>query len=75
MDNNEKVNGIDNNELLKDTAVAKILDVKPSTLRNARYNRVGIPYIKINNGGIRYRRKDIEDYLEKRTVRPVVSGK
>jgi len=59
--------------LLKDHEVAKLLNCSNSKLRNDRSNRCGLPYIKIH-GAIRYRRKDIEDYLEARTVRPE-SGK
>lgn len=51
------------NELMTTKEVAGWLKVAPKTVENWRY-RGQIPYVKIN-GVVRYRRMDIESWLEK----------
>jgi predicted DNA-binding transcriptional regulator AlpA len=57
-------------ELLTDVQTAEILAVEPRTLRLWRNTR-GLPHIKITSKVIRYRRADVDAWLERRrTVIP-----
>lgn len=54
--------------LLDDRQLAEILGVSPKTLANWRCSkRLNIPYIKLSRA-VRYRRSDVDAYLNKRTV-------
>jgi len=52
-------------ELLTDQQAADILAVEPRTLRLWRNTR-GLPHIKISSKVIRYRRADVDAWLERR---------
>ncbi len=52
-------------DLLNDKQAAKILGVLPRTLKLWRYTR-GLPFIRITSKVIRYRRRDIEAWLDRR---------
>lgn len=57
-------------ELLTTDEAAKVLDVKPGTLEVWRAaGRYQLPYVKVGRN-IRYRRRDLLAFLEKRTVTP-----
>jgi predicted DNA-binding transcriptional regulator AlpA len=57
-------------ELMTDQQTAEILAVEPRTLRLWRNTR-GLPHIKITSKVIRYRRADVDAWLERRrTVIP-----
>jgi excisionase family DNA binding protein len=66
-----KMTGHANGELLTRTEAADLLGVKPQTLAVwATHGRYGLPVVKVGRS-VRYRRSDIEAWLERRTVRPV----
>lgn len=46
----------------------KISGIATQTLRNNRFNRRGIPYIKIGRS-VRYSLKDIIEYMERRKIK------
>ena len=53
-------------ELLSTKQVAKILGLQPKTLSNARSSGVGItiPFLKLGGGVVRYKRSELESYLD-----------
>jgi len=51
-------------ELLTDNQAAEFLSIKPRTLRLWRHSR-GLPFIRITSKVIRYRRADIEQWLDR----------
>ena len=54
-------------ELLRPSAVAKMLDVSESTLKRWREDgTTGPKHVKVG-GNIRYRRSDIENYIDENT--------
>ena len=56
------------NELLEEKQAAEILDVKPGTMSVWRCTkRYKIPFIKVGRL-VRYRRSDLEAWLESRTL-------
>lgn len=58
-------------DLLTEYEVADLLRVRPSTVKNWRKKalRRGPSFIKIEHRFVRYRLRDIESYLKRRTVR------
>lgn len=42
---------------------ASLTKYSPQTLANHRYRGVGIPYVKLPSGRIRYRLTDVQQYL------------
>ncbi len=54
-------------DLLTDQQAAEILSVEPRTLRLWRNTR-GLPHIKITPKVIRYRRADLDAWLEQKRV-------
>jgi len=58
------------NQLLEEREVAEYLRISVITLRNWRSARRELPYIKVG-GMVRYRSKDIENYLKDKTVEVV----
>lgn len=54
-------------DLLTPTETAKLLSVELNTLQKWRTLSQGPPYIKLSNKCIRYRRADIEEYIEANT--------
>ncbi len=58
-------------QLLDESAAAKVLDVLPQTLAVWRCTkRYPLPYIRIGRN-IRYRAADLRTFLDSRTVTPV----
>lgn len=61
------------NELLKkpflnETEVAALTGRAVSTLRNERFLRRGIPYLKVSKRSIRYRTPDVMNFMEARPI-------
>ena len=50
--------------LHKEGWAADFLDVKVATLRRWRWSGDGPPFIKLGVGAVRYRRSDLETYIE-----------
>jgi predicted DNA-binding transcriptional regulator AlpA len=62
------------NPLLSEAEVLAMLGITRRTLRTWRKLR-GFPYIRISNKSLRYRRADIENWLEDRGVaHPVIAA-
>ncbi len=59
-----------NSVLLTEAQVAKTLQVSVKTLQNQRWQKVGIPYLKIGRT-VRYRRVDVETFLNQAVVKTV----
>jgi len=55
--------------LLTENQAAQTLALSPKTLQSWRWRRIGPPYLKISVA-IRYRRRDLETWLDQRTVQP-----
>jgi hypothetical protein len=56
----------DPEDLLTADEVAEITRLKPQTLADHRYKKVGIPYVKLGKGvraPVRYRRRDVDAYM------------
>ena len=53
---------------LNEFEVAAITGRAVSTLRNDRFLRRGIPYLKISKRSIRYRTPDVIDFMEARPI-------
>lgn len=53
---------------LNEFEVAEITGRAVSTLRNDRFLRRGIPYLKISKRSIRYRTPDVIDFMEARPI-------
>lgn len=61
-----------NEELLNKTEAAAYLSLRPQTLDNWRSTgRYRLPFIRIGARAIRYRRQDLERFLESRMVNQV----
>jgi predicted DNA-binding transcriptional regulator AlpA len=58
-------------ELLTEVEVAGILKMKRQTLRNWRGQRVGPRFIKLRDRSVRYRRGDVEEWIEEQASRPL----
>lgn len=63
--------------LMNEAKAAQYLDVKPARLRKARlapdhpsYIDMKIPYVRLSAKGIRYRKADLDAYIERNTVIP-----
>jgi len=54
---------------LNDVEAAKVLGLKPQTLRNLRHYKKGPPYIKLGRA-VRYLKADLEEYLRKNRIVP-----
>jgi|TARA_X000001388_G_scaffold76296_1_gene73240 predicted DNA-binding transcriptional regulator AlpA len=55
------------NELVSENTLSKILDVSFWTLRYWRAQKKGPKYIKLENGRVRYPKKDIDDWYANQT--------
>ena len=53
---------------LNEKEVAAITGRALSTLRNERFMRKGLPYLKIGGRSIRYRSGDVNAYMESRLI-------
>jgi hypothetical protein len=51
--------------------VARMLYVSERTLERHRWQGTGIPYHKLCNGRVLYRRSDVEEFLTKSRVAPI----
>jgi hypothetical protein len=54
--------------LLTPLEAAKAVRRSLSAINRDRYHNTGLPYVRVAAKTIRYRREDIEEYLEKRRV-------
>ena len=54
--------------LLTETEAAEMTDVRPQTMAVWRSKGVGPPYVKVGRN-VRYRPRDIEEYIEKNLVK------
>lgn len=52
------------NELLNTAEAARMLGMSKAFLERDRWAGARIPYIKIGSRAVRYRRKDLENYIE-----------
>ena len=57
-------------EFYTSAQVASILRISESTLRNQRHRGEGLPFYKVGPL-VRYRRKDVVDYLRKNVHKPL----
>jgi phage terminase Nu1 subunit (DNA packaging protein) len=55
--------------LINEKVVAEITGLALQTLRNARYERKGIPYIRLG-GAIRYDLQDVMTYIKTHRIDP-----
>jgi predicted DNA-binding transcriptional regulator AlpA len=53
---------------LNEKEVAAITGRAISTLRNERFMRKGLPYLKIGGRSIRYKREDVISFMEGRRI-------
>ncbi|MDA8163334.1 MAG: helix-turn-helix domain-containing protein [Desulfobacteraceae bacterium] len=54
---------------MQEREVAAMTGIAVSTLQNDRYLGQGLPYVKVGRS-VRYRLKDVVDWMESRTVTP-----
>jgi hypothetical protein len=54
---------------LSEAETAAYLKISKSKLRNDRFKRCGLPYVKLDRL-VRYRLSDIKSYLEERYIEP-----
>lgn len=57
----------DQNEYLNETEVSQLTKRALSTLRNDRFYRRGIPYIKVGKS-VRYSKEDVVNFMEARKI-------
>ena len=55
--------------LMTRTEVAKFFGISPRTLDRWARDGIELPFVRIN-GTIRYRDKDLEEFMDRMTVRP-----
>jgi excisionase family DNA binding protein len=67
MTKNNSTASVADAELLTDRQAAEILAVEPRTLRLWRHTR-GLPHIRITSKVIRYRRSDLDGWLNRHRV-------
>ena len=63
-----EINEIMKKLFLNEREVSEITGRALSTLRNDRFNRRGIPYLRISKRSIRYRTSDVLNFM---TARPI----
>lgn len=62
-------------ELLDDSETAKALSVSRGTLANWRCSKLGgPPFVKIG-ALVRYRARDVQEYIESRVIQPLDTSK
>jgi len=61
-------------QYLTETQVAERTGFALSTLRNHRFQRMGIPYLKIGKRSVRYRLDDVIAYMEQNRIHFDESG-
>ena len=55
---------------LNERQVSEITGFAVQTLRNHRFQSVGIPYLVVGKRAIRYRPADVQAYMEKCRINP-----
>jgi len=55
---------------LTEIEAAEILNVHRQTMTSWRYRGVGPPFVRLSPACIRYRRQDLDEWLEARKVTP-----
>lgn len=55
---------------LTEDQVSALIGRAPQTLRNDRFNRRGLPYVKWTNGQIRYLLSDVTSFMEQHRIDP-----
>lgn len=55
-------------DLLNEREAAKLLSISPATMNRWRCERVGPDFLRVSRRAIRYRRCDLERWLEARVV-------
>lgn len=63
-----EVNDLMKKPYLNEVEVATITGRAVSTLRNERFMRKGLPYLKIGGRSIRYKSEDVIAYMEGRRI-------
>lgn len=63
-----EVNDLMKKPYLNEVEVAAITGRAVSTLRNERFMRKGLPYLKIGGRSIRYKSEDVIAYMEGRRI-------
>ena len=56
-------------ELLSTPDAARVLGMKPAALENWRWKGEGPPFVRVTARAIRYRREDLERFVEERLRR------
>lgn len=59
---------------LTEKETSKLTGRARQTLRNDRFNRRGLPYVKWPDGQVRYRLSDVMSFMEQLRVDPAVAG-
>lgn len=57
-------------DVLREGPAAEYLDAPAATLRQWRYLGKGPRYVKLPNGGVRYRRADLERFIAEHIIQP-----
>ena len=61
---------IENEEkLLAEQEASQFLNIAIDTLRSWRKKKINLPFIKVGTKLVRYKRSDLQEYLNKNTVR------
>ena len=55
---------------LRDLEVAALTGISRQTLANQRFRGVGIPYVKVGGGCVRYALKDVLEYMAAGRIAP-----
>ena len=58
---------LENSQLLNDKQVAKLTGRALQTVRNDRFNRQGIPYVRVGRS-IRYKVQDVLNFIQKNRI-------
>lgn len=58
------------NVLLTEHDVSELLRISVKTLQGQRWQKVGLPYLKIGRS-VRYRQEDIDRYLDQAVIKTV----
>lgn len=54
--------------MLNDVEAAALLGVAPATLNRWRAERIGPAFVRLSGRCVRYRREDVERYIESRRI-------
>jgi hypothetical protein len=61
---------IDNDPLMETTEAAKYIHVDPRTMEGWRFRGTGPRFLRYSNRVVRYRKSDLDAFLERATVEP-----